>query len=266
MAVFPPHVELDLDGLRRNLLREAPPSRVFHFEHGIAENVKDQIARRSGLPVAAPGGPEGLWQREIDLHRALGFELFRVWLPGGEFAVAGSRGTTWAQEHAGPIQSWADLDRYPWPDPAAIDFGQLEVTDVFPRRVPDLFVGRPILLTGRFQGDARADITVKGKVQGKTKTFTVDVNPQGQASHPGIASVWARKKIEILKNQHNYDRDNDLSQQILKTALTYNLISDFTAFIAVDSSYRTQGDHGVSVAMPVPVPDGVRYDTTVQSR
>ncbi len=134
MAVFPPHVELDLDGLRRNLLREAPPSRVFHFEHGIAENVKDQIARRSGLPVAVPDGPEGLWQREIDLHRALGFELFRVWLPGGEFDVAGSLGTTWAQEHAGPIQSWADLDRYPWPDPAAIDYSQLEY---YQRHLPE---------------------------------------------------------------------------------------------------------------------------------
>ena len=147
-----------------------------------------------------------------------------------------------------------------------IDFGQLEVTDVFPQRIPDLFVGRPILMTGRFQGKAQAAITVKGKVLGKTKAFTLDANPRNQASHPGIASVWARKKIELLKNQSNYDRDTDLSQQILQTALAYNLMSDFTAFIAVDSSYRTQGDHGVSVAVPVPVPDGVRYDTTVQAR
>jgi hypothetical protein len=39
-------------------------------------------------------------------------------------------------------------------------------------------------------------------------------------------------------------------------------MSAYTAFIAVDSSRKTTGDHGVTFAVPVPVPDGVRYDTT----
>lgn len=41
-------------------------------------------------------------------------------------------------------------------------------------------------------------------------------------------------------------------------------MSAYTAFVAVDSTRQTAGDHGVTVAVPVPVPDGVRYDTTVQ--
>ena len=43
-------------------------------------------------------------------------------------------------------------------------------------------------------------------------------------------------------------------------------MSAYTAFIAVDSSRVTEGDHGVSVPVAVPVPDGVRYETTVQER
>ena len=46
-------------------------------------------------------------------------------------------------------------------------------------------------------------------------------------------------------------------------ALDYGLMSAYTAFVAVDSSRVTDGDHGTTVAVPVPVPDGVRYDTTV---
>ena len=41
-------------------------------------------------------------------------------------------------------------------------------------------------------------------------------------------------------------------------------MSAYTAFVAVDSTQTTAGDHGVTVAVPVPVPEGVRYDTTVQ--
>ena len=54
-----------------------------------------------------------------------------------------------------------------------------------------------------------------------------------------------------------------LQEEIKTLALRYNLMSAFTAFVAVDSSRVTEGDHGYSVSQPVPVPKGVRYDTTV---
>jgi Ca-activated chloride channel family protein len=54
-----------------------------------------------------------------------------------------------------------------------------------------------------------------------------------------------------------------VAPQITQVALAYGLMSAYTAFVAVDSSHVTAGDHGTTVAVPVPVPDGVRYDTTV---
>jgi Ca-activated chloride channel family protein len=36
-----------------------------------------------------------------------------------------------------------------------IDWGGLEAREVFPRRIPDLFAGRPVLLTGRRRGASR---------------------------------------------------------------------------------------------------------------
>jgi Ca-activated chloride channel homolog len=41
-------------------------------------------------------------------------------------------------------------------------------------------------------------------------------------------------------------------------------MSALTAFVAVDSTAPTEGEFGTTVFVPVPVPDGVRYDTTVQ--
>ena len=146
-----------------------------------------------------------------------------------------------------------------------IDFGTLKVSDVCPSQIPDLFVGRPIMVTGRFTGPAPRRITLSGNVLGERRQVVVPV-PEGSdtASHPGIAAVWARKRIEVLGNQLLSSADADLAGQIKDTALAYNLMSAYTAFVAVDSSQRTAGDHGVSVVVPVPVPDGVRYDTTVQ--
>jgi Ca-activated chloride channel family protein len=57
--------------------------------------------------------------------------------------------------------------------------------------------------------------------------------------------------------------NGEAAAQVKGVALEYGLLSSFTAFVAVDSLTRTAGDHGTTVATPVPVPDGVRYETTV---
>ena len=62
------------------------------------------------------------------------------------------------------------------------------------------------------------------------------------------------------------NRSPELMNEIIKTSITYNLLCRYTAFIAVDTSDKTAGDYGITVKVPVPVPDGVRYETTVQDK
>ncbi len=146
-----------------------------------------------------------------------------------------------------------------------IDWGDMEVTDIYPRQIPDLFVGRPIILTGRYEGRTRTDITVTGHLGGARKSARMQIElDNAPARHPGIACVWARKRIEDLAGRTTYDTNPALPDKIKQVALEYCLMSAYTAFVAVDSSKTTAGDHGTTVAVPVPVPDGVRYDTTVQ--
>ncbi|MHC4648192.1 MAG: VIT domain-containing protein, partial [Planctomycetota bacterium] len=146
-----------------------------------------------------------------------------------------------------------------------IDWGDMQVSEVYPRRIPDLFVGRPVIITGRYSGQAGSTIYVTGRVGDVTQDIAIPVDPgDAGSSHPGIACVWARKRIEDLGNQATYDSNADLPGEIKQVALEYGLMSAYTAFVAVDSSHRTSGDHGVTVAVPVPVPDGVLYETTVQ--
>ncbi|MCP4505090.1 MAG: hypothetical protein GY826_01685, partial [Fuerstiella sp.] len=56
---------------------------------------------------------------------------------------------------------------------------------------------------------------------------------------------------------------DEIRQAVTQTALSYNLMSSFTAFVAVDSLTKTEGDFGTTVAVPVPVPEGVKYETSV---
>jgi Ca-activated chloride channel family protein len=144
-----------------------------------------------------------------------------------------------------------------------IDWGGMKVSDVYPQRIPDLFVGRPVILTGRFSGSTER-IRVSGQAGGERREFEVAASGKAGATHAGLPSVWARMKIADLCDSATYIAGNELPQMIKEVALEYGLMSDYTAFVAVDSLTRTEGDYGTTVQVPVPVPEGVRYDTTVK--
>lgn len=143
-----------------------------------------------------------------------------------------------------------------------IDWGTMNVTEVYPRRVPDLFVGKPVVITGKFSGEVNP-VRVLGRAGDTAVSLAVqqahDATDQAQA----LAAVWARRKIADLSDQQNWDDNPELAQTILYTALEHGLMSDYTSFVAVDASERTAGTQGTTVHQVVPVPKGVRYDTTV---
>ncbi|MDQ3440492.1 MAG: VWA domain-containing protein [Planctomycetota bacterium] len=145
-----------------------------------------------------------------------------------------------------------------------VDWGGMNVTEVYPQKLPDLFVGRPVILTGKFDGRGDATVKVRGKVGGEQREIVLPVNlEEPSANHAGIKSVWARGKIADLFDRTTYESNPDLPAEVKQVALEHGLMSAYTAFVAVDSSMKTAGDHGTSVAVPVPVPEGVRYETTV---
>ena len=149
-----------------------------------------------------------------------------------------------------------------------IDWGDLRVSDIYPNRISDLIVGRPIILTGKMAtANVRTTIRVTGRAGNHDVAVDVPVDlTDGRAQCKGISSVWARAKIADLSNQltHVNDPHGELAGTIRQVALDHGLMSAYTAFVAVDSRTRTAGGHGTTVSVPVPVPEGVRYETTVQ--
>jgi Ca-activated chloride channel family protein len=147
-----------------------------------------------------------------------------------------------------------------------IDWGGMQVSDVYPREVPDLFVGRPVVLTGKFTGNPETGkIRIRGRVGNETQEIDVPLRfDKTSTDAKALPAVWARMKIADLADEAAMSPDIDVTSQVKQVALEYGLISSFTSFVAVDSMTRTAGAFGTSVGVPVPVPQGVRYETAVQ--
>ncbi|HKS16150.1 MAG TPA: VIT and VWA domain-containing protein, partial [Planctomycetota bacterium] len=142
------------------------------------------------------------------------------------------------------------------------------IGEVHPSTIPDLFVGRPVVITGRFQGTGVAQLKVTGKIAGKEHVSTMKLNLDEPGSrHAALPAVWARSRIASLSDRMIFTPDGaDLTGEIRATAIEYGILSQYTAFIAVDSSRVTEGASGTTVPVPVPVPAGVKYETTVPEK
>jgi Ca-activated chloride channel family protein len=146
----------------------------------------------------------------------------------------------------------------------AIDWNGLEATDVYPARLPDLFPGRPIVVTGKFRGTPDA-VDVRGRLGANPVVF--GVGAARDSRQPALRSLWARLRIEDLSRRQTLtgDPSGALADSIRTTALEHSLMSAYTSFVAVDATERTAGERGTTVNQAVPVPAGVRYDTTVNA-
>jgi Ca-activated chloride channel family protein len=146
-----------------------------------------------------------------------------------------------------------------------IDWGAAKVTDVYPSRLPDLFVGRPVIITGKFSGEFTSDIRIKGRAGGKATTVRIDPTDSNQIAEAQAAlpKVWARMKITDLSRSALRRNPAECNATIRQTAIEYGLMSNFTAFVAVDSLEKTAGGYGTTVQVPVPIPEGTRYETAV---
>ena len=149
----------------------------------------------------------------------------------GAVAYLGSR-----DEAAKVMEDFFARISHPGLTDIAIVWGGMQVSEVFPRRIPDLFVGRPVILTGRFSVAANAAVRISGNAAGERFEFAVPTEGESAtANHKALPSVWARMKIADLADQSIYEPSAEWAERIKQVALDYGLMSAFTAIVAVDS-------------------------------
>jgi Ca-activated chloride channel homolog len=135
-----------------------------------------------------------------------------------------------------------------------------EVPIVYPLHPTDLFAEQPLVLFGR-KGDRQpGQLHVTGVAAGGDRyqqTFTLDF---GAAGNPAIAQLWGRARIKDLTNQMVSGDTKAGVEAVTDTALTYQLLSQYTAFVAVSDDVRTAPETtGITVAVPVEMPEAVSH-------
>ncbi|HMG74197.1 MAG TPA: VIT and VWA domain-containing protein [Pyrinomonadaceae bacterium] len=144
----------------------------------------------------------------------------------------------------------------------SIDWNGLPVADVYPKTVPDLFSAKPVVLTGRYTGNGRGTIRLKGKMAGRDFVREIPVDFSSSQQHDVLATLWARTRIDDLMSQdfkgaQRGTMQDEVKQAVTQLGLDYRLMTQFTSFVAVEEMIVTDGGQPRRIDVPVEVPEGV---------
>jgi Ca-activated chloride channel family protein len=120
-----------------------------------------------------------------------------------------------------------------------LDFGEVQVEEIYPPNPPDLFSGTQLTLTGRYRlPDAeagRTTVILSGYVNNRFKDFSyrVDFNPdRDQQRNHFIPRLWAARKIGYLLSQIRLHGENsEWVDAIIQLSIRYGIITPYTSFL-----------------------------------
>lgn len=133
-----------------------------------------------------------------------------------------------------------------------------ETYDVFPGRLPDLLAQRPIILFGKWRGPVGGTFEIRGKT-GRGEYFSsFDVaSAQPDEGNRALRYLWARSRISELSDYGSGSVSYEREREILSLGLKYNLLTQYTSFIAVREQVVNPNGQAENVEQALPLPMGV---------
>ena len=138
------------------------------------------------------------------------------------------------------------------------EFSGFQAYDIEPLSIPDVLAERPVIIFGKYKGDPKGTVKIKGYAGKKQykKTFEVS-NFKPDKNNSAIRYLWARKRIQLLDDYNNLSYNDQRVKEVTNLGLKYNLMTAYTSFIAVDEQTVNEDGDLTTVKQTVPLPEGV---------
>jgi Ca-activated chloride channel family protein len=135
----------------------------------------------------------------------------------------------------------------------ALDFGGVEVYDLYPNPIPDMFLGGQVVITGRYKGSGPTNVTLTGNINGEKHISTYkDIkflsDPAEAKAYNYVPRLWAQRKVDSLVRQLSIGGpDKKLIDEVKDLGLRYNLVTPYTSFVVTqkDANKTTGGATGL---------------------
>lgn len=130
--------------------------------------------------------------------------------------------------------------------------------DIYPKHIPDLFQGHPLVIFGKLKDDVTS-VTLSGKTSQGFVSVDLPLDLENAAVEPAIPTLWARKKISGMMDSYRLG-DKSVKQDVIDIAIEHSLLTKFTSFVAVEDKIANYTKELATIAIPTDLPKGWRHN------
>ena len=143
----------------------------------------------------------------------------------------------------------------------AVTFSGVKGSKIYPKVLPDLFVGSSLTLLGRYSGSGNSVVTITGKVNGKQQLYTYKVTfPEENSTNDYIPQLWASRRVGFLLDQIRLSGESkEVVDEIVSLAREYGIITPYTSYLILEDETRrvdrrevSEADTTIRNIMPAP--------------
>jgi Ca-activated chloride channel homolog len=117
----------------------------------------------------------------------------------------------------------------------AVEAKGVELRDLYPRQVPDVFSGVQVLLFGRYRGEGKQTVVVRGKARDKDEVFECEGDFAGSEQNRFLPAIWAHRKVAFLMEEIRLRGHNkELEDEVVALGKRYGILTPYTSFLVVD--------------------------------
>jgi len=131
-----------------------------------------------------------------------------------------------------------------------LEFAGVEVQQVHPSPMPDLYRDGQVTVFGRFEGGREATVRVIGRAGRERIELRHDLNftTGARGDRDFIGNLWATRRIDTLLGQIQQSGENaDNVQEIMALATRWNIVTPYTSYLTTEPGYDN-----TSLADPAP--------------
>lgn len=113
----------------------------------------------------------------------------------------------------------------------------IEVVDMEPRQMPNLFHGSPVRVYGRYRGNGVAKLSLRGNLNGVEWKQPADIElPKEDTSNPEIERMWAWHRIDsLLKNSERSGTREQVIPDVVRLGEEFSIVTEYTSFLVLEN-------------------------------
>ncbi|KAF0242766.1 MAG: hypothetical protein FD180_3751 [Planctomycetota bacterium] len=109
-------------------------------------------------------------------------------------------------------------------------YGSAEVSDVQPKKLPDIFQGGTVVVTGRFKGNGPRRIQLIGFAGREQRSVSYTLEFASDPRNAFVPRLWAIQRIDFLLDEiRSRGESKELAEEIVRLSKRYGVVTPYTA-------------------------------------